>query len=273
MKSIKKYWPALFLILVFVLLFIYLFTFKEITYEEDRSLLFVTLPSPPQAKIITDEEEIQSIIDLLNDSSKFGHGLNGRAGWIGQIRYKGVTYLINNKTTIEVNRVMYKLAEEKGEKLFEIYRKSQAVEEDFSDEVLERFNEGKKGGSSNGNTEPYDKSDQLALEIVNPKDIRSSTKELLLVLENQSDHDISTGEAYDLERNNQREWTVVDNPISYEDLAYIIRPGEKKEFKCLLSVDLKPGSYRIKKDYSLEGSDPNLNTQEKSLYVEFEVKE
>lgn len=273
MKSIKKYWPALFLILVFILLFIYLFTFKEITYEEDRSLLFVALPSPPQAKIITDEEEIRSIIDLLNDSSKFGHGLNGRAGWIGQIQYKGKTYIINNKTTIEVNRVMYKLAEEKGEKLFEIYRKSKAAEEDFSDQVLERFNEGKKGGSSNGNTEPYDKNDQLALEIVNPKDIRSSTKELLLVLENQSDHDISTGEAYDLERNNQREWTVVDNPISYEDLAYIIRPGEKKEFKCLLSVDLKPGSYRIKKDYSLEGSDPNLNTQEKSLYVEFEVKE
>lgn len=146
MKSIKKYWPAIFLILVFVLLFIYLFTFKEITYEEDRSLLFVALPSPPQAKIITDEEEIRSIIDLLNDSSKFGHGLNGRAGWIGQIRYKGVTYIINNKTTIEVNRVMYKLAEEKGEELFKIYRKSQAVEEDFSDQVLERFNEGKKGG-------------------------------------------------------------------------------------------------------------------------------
>ncbi|MDD7733193.1 MAG: hypothetical protein PT957_05600 [Firmicutes bacterium] len=228
MKSIKKYWPALFLILVFVLLFIYLFTFKEITYEEDRSLLFVTLPSPPQAKIITDKEEIQSIIGILNDSSKFGHGLNGRAGWIGQIRYKGVTYIINNKTTIEVNRVMYKLAEEKGEKLFEIYRKSQAVEEDFGDQVLERFNEGKKGGSSNRNTEPNDKSDQLTLEIANPKDIRPSTKELLLVLENQSDHDIRAGEAYALKRNNQGEWTVVDNPISYEDLAYIIRPGERK---------------------------------------------
>lgn len=128
-------------------------------------------------------------------------------------------------------------------------------------------------GSSDKDTGPYVNKGELVLEIVNPKDIRSSTKELLLVLENQSDHDITTGEAYALERNNQREWTVVDNPISYEDLAYIIRPGEKKEFKCLLSVDLKPGSYRIKKDYFLEGSDPNLNTQEKSLYVEFEVKE
>lgn len=144
MKSIKKYWPALFLILVFVLFFIYLFTFKEITYEEDRSLLFVTLPSPPQAKIITDKEEIQSIIAILNDSSKFGRGLGLTKGWIGQIRYKGKTYIINNKTTIEVNGVMYKLAEEKGEKLFEIYRKSKAAEEDFSHEVLERFNEGKK---------------------------------------------------------------------------------------------------------------------------------
>lgn len=273
MKSIKKYWPALFLILVFVLLFIYLFTFKGITYEEDRSLLFVTLPSPPQAKIITDKEEIQSIIAILNDSSKFGRGLNLKKGWIGQIRYKGKAYVIINKTTIEVDSVMYKLAEEKGKELFEIYRKSQAVEEDFSDQVLERFNEGKKRGGPNGNTEPYDKNNQLALEIVNPKDIRSSTKELLLVLENQSDHEIGAGEAYALERKNQREWTVVKNPISYEDLAYIIRPGEKKEFNCLLSVDLKPGSYRIKKDYSLEGSDPNLNTQEKSLYVEFEVEE
>ena len=273
MKSIKKYWPALFLILVLALLFIYFFTFKEITYEEDRSLLFVTQPSPPQAKIHTDKEEIQSISAILNDSSKFGRGLGLTKGWIGHIQYKGSTYIIQNKSTIEHNNVLYKLSEDKMAQLFEAYKKSKATEEPFTDDVLERFNKGKKWEGPNGNTEPHDKNDQLALEIVNPKDIRSSTKELLLVLENQSDHDISTGEAYDLERNNQREWTVVDNPISYEDLAYIIRPGEKKEFKCLLSVDLKPGSYRIKKDYSLEGSDPNLNTQEKSLYVEFEVKE
>ncbi|WP_053942927.1 hypothetical protein [Kallipyga gabonensis] len=135
MKSIKKYWPALFLVLVLVLLFIYFFTFKEITYEEDRSLLFVTLPSPPQAKIITDEEEIHSIIGLLNDASKFGRGLALKGGWIGQIWYEGKTYIIKNKTTIAVNGVMYKLAEEKGEELFEIYRKSQAVEEHFSDKV------------------------------------------------------------------------------------------------------------------------------------------
>lgn len=50
-------------------------------------MLFIVMPSPPQAKIITDSDEIVSIIDLLNRSNKVGSGVViGMQSWIGQIR-------------------------------------------------------------------------------------------------------------------------------------------------------------------------------------------
>lgn len=83
----NKKWIFIIAILIICLILLHVFSFKKITYREDRSMLFIVMPSPPQAKIITDSDEIVSIIDLLNHSNKVGSGVViGMQSWIGQIR-------------------------------------------------------------------------------------------------------------------------------------------------------------------------------------------
>lgn len=107
----------------------------------DRSMLFIVMPSPPQAKIITNGDEILSIIDLLNHSNKFGSRIViGMNSWIGQIRYNGQIYYISRGYSIVNNGIEYKIGREIITQLFEAYEKSMALEECFTDTVIEKFN-------------------------------------------------------------------------------------------------------------------------------------
>lgn len=104
-------------------------------------MLFIVMPSPPQAKIITNGDEILSIIDLLNHSNKFGSRIViGMNSWIGQIRYNGQIYYISRGYSIVNNGIEYKIGREIITQLFEAYEKSMALEECFTDTVIEKFN-------------------------------------------------------------------------------------------------------------------------------------
>lgn len=99
--------------------------------------------------------------------------------------------------------------------------------------------------------------------------IPSSSSQIEVNMINNSEQDIATGEAYEIETFLNDKWTEVPVSIVYEDIAYTIAAGEEKRFICTLDDVSESGSYRIKKPYSIDTENASSSTE--YVYAEFQI--
>lgn len=110
------------------------------------------------------------------------------------------------------------------------------------------------------------------LEILSTQDFDSLSMESIEVnLVNGSSYDILTDETYSIEICTDNEWKEIFRTMSYEDIGYTVKAGEKMYFNCQFEGEIQKGSYRLKKSYSIDYG--NRISSVEYAYVPFQVED
>lgn len=124
-------------------------------------------------------------------------------------------------------------------------------------------------------------------------DLESETKEVSLkvkkdtitskgatfIMKNNSDENYDYGADWYIEIKENDNWkeleTITGEPLSWNSIAYVIKPNEEKEFTIDWSYgygELKKGNYRLLKKISKSEDTPIDDFKVIKLYAEFEIK-
>ncbi len=90
--------------------------------------------------------------------------------------------------------------------------------------------------------------------------------ELFFAMSNGLSVPVDTGEAYSLEELNGNKWEKLPDG-AWDDIGYIIKAGEEKEFRLVLTNSIKEGHYRLTKEYK-----PKTENEYKKCSFEFDVE-
>lgn len=91
------------LILILVMMF-WFFSFKPIEYKEGSEFIIKILPGPTE-KLISDPEDVQSIIERINNEKKSFSGINFESGgWVINIKYDHDNWFVSDSHIVIDNK-------------------------------------------------------------------------------------------------------------------------------------------------------------------------
>lgn len=132
----------------------------------------------------------------------------------------------------------------------------------------------KKGGTENQQQTEVTKTaaDSIVTMTGTPDILIEPTDTIKVSIINNTSLEVTTGEYYEIEKyvggTDNADWQKVQLELAFIDIAYILQPGDSREFKITLhpeSYNYEPGKYRLsKKTYTEEEAGV--------VYFNFELK-
>jgi len=131
----------------------------------------------------------------------------------------------------------------------------------------------KKGGTENKQQETLKTAADSTVTMTGTPDILTKATDTIQVsIINNTSLEVTTGEYFDIEKyvegTNNAGWQKVPLELGFIDIAYILQPGDSRDFKIYLhpeTYNYEAGKYRVRKSASTENG-------RHELFFDFELK-
>lgn len=130
--------------------------------------------------------------------------------------------------------------------------------------------------SKKGNGEATQQNTEASTSVIDstlvmtgsPSVISSASDTIKVSIINNTSQEATTGEYFTIEEYKDNDWKAIPLELMFIDIAYILQPGEAKDFNISLHPEMhkyEAGKYRVKKSASTE-------KERYDLSFEFELK-
>lgn len=134
-------------------------------------------------------------------------------------------------------------------------------------------------GCNDKKSKDKEKQEETNTISLNVKKDTITSKGATFIMKNNTDENYDYGADWYIEIKDNGNWkeleTITGEPLSWNSIAYVIKPNEEKEFTIDWSYgygELKKGNYRLLKKISKSEDTPIDDFKVIKLYAEFEIR-